>query len=93
MHFHQVAQVSEALIVLSLGDRAVLQERIEQLLLLTEQIDLLPTLLGHEIGGPCADLAEQRHFDALGLTLINKSQLFLHAAAFLVAVVITAPDA
>ena len=39
------------------------------------------------------DLAEQRHFNALGLALIDKSELFLYATGFLVAVVIAAPNA
>ena len=41
----------------------------------------------------CADLVHLPHFDSLGFALIDKPQLFLHAAAFLVAVVIAAPDA
>ena len=93
MHLHQLDQVAKAFIVLRLRDRAVLQEGIEQFLLLTEQFNLLPTLLGHKIRVPRADLAEQRHFDALGLSLVDESELFLHAMGLFVAVIIATPDA
>ena len=59
MHLHKLDQVSKALVILRPGDRAVLQEGIEQFLLLTEQFNLLPTLLGHKIRVPRADLAEE----------------------------------
>ena len=34
-----------------------------------------------------------RHFNALGLALVYKAELFLHATGFFVAVVISTPDA
>ena len=93
LHLHQIPQISKALVILCLRYRAILQKCIKQILLLPEQPDLLPTLLGHKIRVPRADLAEQQHFDALGLALIDESELFLHATGFVVAVIIATPDA
>ncbi len=93
MHLHQVAKISKALVILRPRDRAVAKKGIEQFFLLAEEPDLLPTLFGHEVRVPRADLAEKQHFNALGPLLIDESELFLHTAGFLVALVIAAPDA